>query len=136
MNNFLFVYGTLKRSANHSAHHLLKIKSDCVYYGHGYFNGTLYQINHHYPAATLSKEKDRVYGEVYRILCPTPLFERLDDYEECSDKHPEPHEYKRSRVSIYLNFETIVAWTYLYNFHPIGLEKIASGVYEAKRKRD
>lgn len=133
MDDFLFVYGTLKQSENHPAHNFLK--DDSVYYGQGYFQGKLYQITN-YPAAVLSNGTEKVYGEVYRILSPTPLFQRLDDYEECSGKYPIPHEYQRSQVTIYLNYETITAWTYLYNLNPIGLEEILSGVYEVKRKRN
>jgi gamma-glutamylcyclotransferase (GGCT)/AIG2-like uncharacterized protein YtfP len=89
MDDFLFVYGTLKQSENHLAHSLLT--GDSVYYGQGYFHGKLYQVTT-YPAAVLSNGTERVYGEVYRILRPTALFKRLDDYEECNNHYPEPHE--------------------------------------------
>lgn len=71
MDNFLFVYGTLKQSVNHPAHSFLK--GDNVYYGQGYFHGKLYQVTT-YPAAILSDGQNKVYGEIYRILRPSPLF--------------------------------------------------------------
>jgi gamma-glutamylcyclotransferase (GGCT)/AIG2-like uncharacterized protein YtfP len=133
MSHFLFVYGTLKRSVNHPAHQLLK--GDCAYYGQGYFWGRLYHVTN-YPAAVLGDEKNKVQGEVYQVLSADRLFQRLDDYEECSDNYPEPHEFYRTKVTIYLAVETIVAWIYLYQANPVGLEEILAGVYEIKRERD
>ena len=127
MDDFLFVYGTLKQSENHPAHSILK--DDSVYYGAGYFHGQLYHVTD-YPAAVVSDiETEKVYGEVYRILSPRPLFQRLDDYEECSDTFPQPHEYKRLQVTIYMDFKVIEAWAYVYNLSPTGLKPILSGCF-------
>lgn len=134
MDSFLFVYGTLKRAINHPAHVLLE--KDCEYVGEGYFHGTLYHVTN-YPAAVVSDiTTEKVYGEVYRIISGDLLFQRLDDYEECSDTLPQPHEYKRLQVSIYMDLKVIKAWVYVYNLNPEGLKSIMSGCYEVERKRN
>lgn len=134
MDSFLFVYGTLKRAINHPAHVLLT--KDCEYVGEGCFHGRLYHVTD-YPAAVVSDlTTEKVYGEVYRIVAENRLFEHLDNYEECSDTFPQPHEYKRLQVSIYIDLRVIQAWAYVYNLDITELKPIMSGYYEVERKRN
>ena len=122
----LFVYGTLRQGAGHSAHHLLKKGAKLV--GRGHMRGRLYEING-YPGAVWSEAGDeQVIGELYQLLEADSLLATLDDYEEAGENYPEPREYRRFRVTVELENKTKVgAWCYLYNRPTAGLKLIASG---------
>lgn len=126
--DYIFVYGTLRRDPTGSMYHLLARYTDFI--GDGYINGKLYEIED-YPGLIISSSKDeRVYGEVYRIRDSKYVFEILDDYEECREKYPEPHEYKRVKADIHLgDGRMLKAWVYEFN-HPVTTHKlIKSGNY-------
>ena len=44
-------------------------------------------------------------------------------------RSPQPHEYKRLQVTIYMDFKVIEAWAYVYNLSPTGLKPILSGCF-------
>jgi gamma-glutamylcyclotransferase (GGCT)/AIG2-like uncharacterized protein YtfP len=123
---FLFVYGTLMRSAGTCLHRLPA--QHAAYVGNAIFQGKLYRVNY-YPGAVKSQSVlDRVCGELYRLLAPDDLLARLDQYEECSPEFPEPTEYARSKESVFLdNGGTVCAWVYLYNWPLEKLKRIESG---------
>jgi gamma-glutamylcyclotransferase (GGCT)/AIG2-like uncharacterized protein YtfP len=55
---------------------------------------------------------------------------RLDDYEECSDRFPVPHEFSLKLLTIELTGGgSVVAWVYLYNLDVSKLLKIKTGNY-------
>jgi gamma-glutamylcyclotransferase (GGCT)/AIG2-like uncharacterized protein YtfP len=61
---------------------------------------------------------------------PKLVLPRLDEYEECSDNFPLPHEYSRKPLSIELvGGGSVVARVYLYNHDVSKLQKIISGNY-------
>lgn len=90
-----------------------------------------------YPGAIESINPDhRVKGELYRILDRKRLFAILDEYEECSNRHPRPHEYRRKIVTIQsIRDDTVSAWAYIYNRSTTRLRKIASGDYLCSPRR-
>jgi gamma-glutamylcyclotransferase (GGCT)/AIG2-like uncharacterized protein YtfP len=127
-NEFLFVYGTLRRQTVNNRHTLLA--QHCRYYGPASLHGLLYEING-YPGAIESDRPDhRVLGELYGIIKCEPLFTVLDNYEECSVRFPKPHEYVRKKTRVTAEGgDTVLAWVYFYNLTVTGLRNIASGDY-------
>ncbi|MGZ8227878.1 MAG: gamma-glutamylcyclotransferase family protein [Methylococcaceae bacterium] len=123
----LFVYGTLRKHAFKSRHYLLA--GQCDYFSDGCLRGKLYEVDD-YPGAIESNDReDKIYGELYRLIDDAVL-SRLDDYEECSDDFPAPHEYSRKQLPIILpNGDSVLAWAYLYNPDVCNLKRITSGDY-------
>jgi len=126
--DYLFVYGTLRRKSEHHMYHILARYADFI--DDGYVFGKLYEVDN-YPGLKLTSSKyNKVYGEVYRLHNTKYVFDKLDDYEECSDKYPKPHEYKRVKVDVYLNSGKVLkAWVYEYNYSIEKLKLISSGDY-------
>jgi gamma-glutamylcyclotransferase (GGCT)/AIG2-like uncharacterized protein YtfP len=125
-SNFLFVYGTLREGAGHSAHRLLEKGAKLI--GRAHMSGRLYEVDG-YPGAVWSEAgDDQVVGELYQLLEADPLLATLDDYEEAGENYPEPREYQRCRVTVEREDKTKVdAWCYLYNRPTSGLKRITSG---------
>ncbi|MEE8396651.1 MAG: gamma-glutamylcyclotransferase family protein [bacterium] len=128
MDEFLFVYGTLRNGAAHPMLHVLN--SHAVPMGPGRFCGRLYDLGP-YPAAVADPSGQwQVVGEVYRILQPSPLFQQLDLYEGCAPDSPGPHEYRRSSEEVLLeDGRRLEAWIYLYLPPPPAAGQIESGDY-------
>ena len=128
INEFLFVYGTLRRQAGNSRHDLLA--QHCRFYGPATLRGRLYEINGYPGAIESDNPGHRVAGELYRIIKRKPLFALLDDYEECSDRYPLPQEYARKRIRVEtVGGKALQAWVYLYNYPVQGLTEIRHGDY-------
>jgi gamma-glutamylcyclotransferase (GGCT)/AIG2-like uncharacterized protein YtfP len=127
-NEFLFVYGSLRKLRSENMNHILF--RDCEYFKNGFIQGILYEIIC-YPGAVESEQpNDKVYGELYRILNSENLFPILDEYEECSAKYCQPHEYIRKKVSVkLLDGGSLVAWVYIFNHSTLNRLKIESGDY-------
>ncbi|MCX4188799.1 gamma-glutamylcyclotransferase family protein [Methylophaga sp. OBS3] len=124
MSDYLFIYGTLR-------HYLIQdmqLHQDTEFIGEASMRGRLYLLDG-YPGAVDSVDfADNVVGELYRIRRQQALFSTLDDYEECSEKFPQPHEYRRELRPVSLaDGRQIVAWVYLYNWDIRGLPQIVSG---------
>jgi len=130
MNKHLFVYGTLMQSSAHKMHQLLA--KHATLQETGFIQAKLYQIQS-YPGVVLShNKKDKVYGELYVMNRPAWLLQQLDDYEACSSAFPEPHEYVRHCIDVYLNQDRIQkAWVYIYNYPVAADRQILSGRFES-----
>lgn len=128
LDEYIFVYGTLKRAA-HSEMHLFLTKHAEFVDDAGYC-GKLFKVGD-YPGAVPSDDpNNHVYGEVYLIRHPDKLFQRLDQYEECGKEFPEPNEYVRRKQTVCLGSgETVKAWLYLYNRSTQGLQLIEPAIY-------
>ncbi|HUV99511.1 MAG TPA: gamma-glutamylcyclotransferase family protein [Gallionella sp.] len=126
IKNYLFVYGTLRRDGDNDMYKLLA--RHARFLCDGWFNGKLYNVTY-YPCAVPSDiPEDKVYGEVYELLEPEYILQKLDDYEECSEKFPPPREYRREIRSIHIaNDDVIDAWIYIYNYDVGNLRQIKSG---------
>ncbi len=124
-SDYLFVYGTLCKGASPNRHEYLL--PYCKYVAEASCAGALYWVGA-YPGFVASSSAAKVFGEVYEIHAKSELFARLDDYEQCSNIHPEPREYRRETTRIQLeNGAEIDAWIYVYNWPVNQLQKIASG---------
>ena len=125
MSPYLFVYGTLRRDAQHPMAGYLNQQAQWI--GPASYQGKLYKVADYPAVVASSNPADKVYGDVYQLLS-ADLWSRLDDYEECSANFPTPTEYQRLLQTVYLsNGEAISAWVYLYNRPISGLEVIESG---------
>lgn len=125
---YVFVYGTLRRDAATPMSYLLA--QHCSHFADGYMQGRLYRVDGYPGAIESDKPKDRVYGEVYRLVNPCLILPELDNYEECTGKFPEPHEYTRKKLPITLiGGACITAWVYVYNHSVSNLMRIKSGDY-------
>ncbi len=123
----LFVYGTLKREG--SAHSVIEPHVDFI--GEGSVIGRLYRLDG-YPGLVLGGgAKSRVWGELYRIRRTAPLFALLDAYEECSQRDPRPHPYRRILAPVTLRGGgRVTAWLYEYIGSVKGRRVIPSGRWE------
>ena len=123
----LFVYGTLRRSADHPKHGLIL---PATFIGPGRFPGRLYDLGS-YPGVVASDDPaDRVHGEVYRLHDPAATLARLDVYEGCGAANPPPTEYARSEETVRSSDgEAIRAYVYLYRWPLGGARRIVSGDY-------
>jgi gamma-glutamylcyclotransferase (GGCT)/AIG2-like uncharacterized protein YtfP len=127
---FIFVYGTLRQQTGTSMHHVLT--SSCEYISDGYMQGKLYEVNGYPGAIESDQPDDKVHGELYKIVNSLVLHQ-LDDYEECTDQHPTPHEYIRKKLSISVTSNgDISAWVYVFNHDVSNLLRIESGDYLSK----
>jgi len=120
----LFVYGTLRRSAAHPMHALLRETATPL--GDARVRGVLYRVAE-YPGLVLDAGAGWVWGELYRLRDPAVL-EQLDAYEGVGPQDPEPREYRRIRASVQrLAAEELDAWIYEYARPTAGLPVIGSG---------
>lgn len=127
----LFVYGTLRRDLAHEMFHLLARTARFV--GEARVAGRLYDLGD-YPGMTLSPNGRYVKGEIYDVRSDQweRVIQRLDEYENCRQDDPEPHEYRRELVHAELpSGQTVQAWAYVLNRPAQGLREIASGDYLA-----
>lgn len=134
-DEYLFVYGTLCKSALNSKHHYLLPEARFV--DTAYLNAKLFLIEH-YPAVIDSENaSDIVRGELYKISEPATLFLRVDDYEACSDDYPEPREYKRVKRQVTTESgDKISAWIYLFNLPTEPFLQIHSGDFVQFQKKN
>ena len=125
---FIFVYGTLRKQSASNMHAVLA--NYCEYYSDGVMQGKLFEVDTYPGAIESSDPNDMVFGELYRMLDRKRVLALLDDYEECSNKFPLPHEYIRKPLAIELaGGDSVVAWVYLYNHDVSKLQQILSGDY-------
>ena len=79
-----------------------------------------------YPCVIESTNpNDKVAGELYKILDSETLLPLLDEYEECTEHFPDPHEYIRKSLLITLtDLNQVTAWVYVYNHDVSQLQRI------------
>lgn len=128
-SDYIFVYGTLRKELHPNRHEL--IAGYCDFVCKGTFKGQLYEING-YPGAIESlTDPDQVVGELYQTHSIEMVLKILDDYEECSNTDPQPHEYFRKRLPIQtLHHQSLMAWVYIYNRSVTQRTRIISGDYQ------
>ena len=127
-NEYLFVYGTLKRSYKHPLYKEIKLFSHFI--SEGTYNGKLFIVDE-YPGVTASSNpNDVVYGEVYFLTNANRLLSILDEYEEYTPNSLQSAEYLRTLQTIHLfKNETVEAWIYIYNRNTDDLLQILSGIF-------
>jgi gamma-glutamylcyclotransferase (GGCT)/AIG2-like uncharacterized protein YtfP len=111
---YIFVYGTLKRDASNKISHRLANYAEFV--GDATYRGKLYKIGS-YPGVIPSYDPDdMVHGEVYLLHQANIALSFLDQYEEFGQEFPQPNEYIRQKQAVMLkNQNPISAWVYVYN---------------------
>ena len=128
VSEYVFVYGSLRRAAQHPMHRVLKHYAQ--YVDPACMQGYLYAVADYPGAVASSAPHAKVYGEVYQVLQPDLLFTALDAYEECSAAFAQPHEYSRQQLAVTLATGTrIMAWVYVYNRAVSDFRLIAGGDY-------
>jgi gamma-glutamylcyclotransferase (GGCT)/AIG2-like uncharacterized protein YtfP len=122
----LFVYGSLMRGFDHPMARLLSANADFV--GEAKCRGRLYLVKH-YPGLVLSDDPaDIVCGELYRLREREAMLREFDMYEACGEGFAQPTEYLREMLQVALDDGAVSeAWTYVYNWPPTQLPRIASG---------
>lgn len=124
MSQLLFVYGTLRRDCNSSAHQTYL--ADANFVASAKLQAKLFRISY-YPALVLTHEDLWVQGEVYHLPGDAEL-RALDTYEECNVPPVSDQEYVRVLTDVILSSgKQVSAWTYVYNRPTEALELIVSG---------
>ncbi|MBB3981800.1 gamma-glutamylcyclotransferase (GGCT)/AIG2-like uncharacterized protein YtfP [Sphingobium fontiphilum] len=125
--NFLFVYGTLRRGHDGRMARWLAERSRLI--GLALAAGRLYRVAD-YPGF-VPGDGGQVVGDLLALADVAATLAALDDYEECSDLFPAPHEYRRERIMVDGPDGAVTAWTYIYALPASGLALIDNGDFKA-----
>ena len=125
---FLFVYGTLRKDSDSPMAHILE--GCCEYMDKAHIRGTLYDLGR-YPGVLIGPgQDDQVYGEVFRLIDREQALLALDEYEECAPHSPTPHLYHRRKFTAETESgPTVSCWVYVFNRSVEGCEYIPGGDY-------
>jgi len=108
----IFFYGTLMRTFPLRAR--AGIDDWLEYVGSGRVAGVLFDLGS-YPGLVVDSGSE-VCGEIYRILDPFKLFDRVDTIEDYCATAPSEGEYVRQRMSAILDDgRATIVWGYVYN---------------------
>jgi pyruvate carboxylase len=130
VEEYLFVYGTLRRDCGNDLHRLLARNSD--YIGMATYQGRMYQVAE-YPGIIASEDsKDQVVGELYLLSNTIKLLSVLDEYEEFDADKPDKSLFVRTKVQVQLNGQEVESYAYLYNRPTQADTQIVSGDYLKK----
>lgn len=112
-HEYLFVYGSLRRTAATREHRAMLAYGD--YLEDGFMKAKLSWVNGYPVAHVLNLSKvDRIEGEVYELHDAGPLFAWLDDYEDCLPSSPYPRVYQRKQYPVNLaSGRVLSAWVYV-----------------------
>lgn len=127
--HLLFVYGTLRRGGSHES-----LLAPCArYLGAATLPGRLYQLPGGYPGLIhASSEPTSVSGDLWELAGDgQALLDRLDDYEEASERFPAPREYARMALDVTHQGRERTAWVYLYRWSLTDAALIEGGDYLA-----
>lgn len=109
---FIFVYGTLKRSVANPMGAMMRAHAS--YVAEAIIAGRIYDLGP-YPGLVLEDCGTAVYGEIYEIQRPNALLALLDAYEGCSEEDRQPHEFVRVEATVRdtdgIDYR---AWVYVY----------------------
>ncbi|MEO1450378.1 MAG: gamma-glutamylcyclotransferase family protein [Bacteroidota bacterium] len=123
--DLLFVYGTLRKGAEHLMAKYLGQKSDPV--GEGEMAGKLFKVDF-YPGAIFEPHSPyRVKGEVFRLHDPLKLFMVLDGYEGYTPQAHANSLFIRDVVPVSINGIHQDCWVYLFQQATEGLPFIEHG---------
>ena len=114
---YLFVYGTLRRAANHPMGRWLAERASFA--GVATVHGRLYQLGPYTGMRISTEPREVVRGELYLLNDPFPTFQTLDEYEG--------EEFERVQVqAMVLSQEAIECWVYVYRGHPPEQNRVSS----------
>jgi gamma-glutamylcyclotransferase (GGCT)/AIG2-like uncharacterized protein YtfP len=116
MPDYLFVYGTLRKSYDLKLKD--RVRDQLKYVGQAKVGATLYDLGR-YPGAVRSTKGSEVIGDVFLVNDPERVLRVLDKYEGIEPGRPDAAEFirKKSRVRL-RSGQSVNAWIYWYNFDP------------------
>ncbi|MHA8049612.1 pyruvate carboxylase [Aquirufa sp. ROCK-SH2] len=130
VDEYLFVYGTLRRDCGNDLHRLIARNSD--YVGMATYQGQMYQLDE-YPGIVASENStDQVVGELYLLSNTIKLLNVLDEYEEFDADNLDKSLFVRTRVKVQVKGEEIETYAYLYNRPVDPKNRIVSGDFLKK----
>lgn len=123
----LFVYGTLRRGdlSNMAAW----LANHAQWVSAARARGQLYLLEG-YPGFVTDPAGKWIVGDLFAIPpgdVGQAVLAKLDGYEECSPRFPEPKEYKRVVLDVCTESGTMPAWCYIYNWPVAGRSKVIGG---------
>jgi pyruvate carboxylase len=122
---YLFVYGTLKKSYGQAMHQ--RLAQEAIYCGEAYCVGRLYAIDW-YPGLCLSDDsQELVWGELYHLPLPDHTLAWLDEYEGFDPKNPAGAEYVRQILAVWVGKTLLSAQTYVHQWPVEEERRIVSG---------
>ena len=129
-DSLLFVYGTLRPFVD--APMALWLRRSARYVGPATTRGRLYDLGS-YPGLCAARTcRDRVVGDVYRVVKPR-VFHVLDRYEAGNARCKPKFLRERCIVMLAQRGMRKTAWTYRYRYSVARRARIASGDYRVHR---
>lgn len=130
MNPYLFVYGTLLRSAAGAPgeNERRRLQNATRFVATATIVGRLYDLGS-YPGLTLSQDPaELVHGELVGLSDPSASFAWLDAYEGLTPQTLTTAEYRRIEAPVKPHRgRELVAWVYVYNGDGQKARRIADG---------
>ncbi|WP_313803451.1 gamma-glutamylcyclotransferase family protein [Sphingobium sp.] len=127
-DSLLFVYGTLRPGFDGAMAGW--IRSVARHLGGATAQGRLYQVDG-YPAF-VPGGSERVVGDLFALPDAIAILAILDEHEECAEHFPDPHEYRRERLTVRGENGPVEAWAYIYNRDVGALARIENGDFLAR----
>jgi len=127
-NEYLFVYGTLRKAFDNPMAKLLRQEAD--YEGEGVVDGKLYDIGR-FPGAIIScRDSIEIKGEIYALRIADRIFAYLDQYEGYSPNIFASSLFRREKCQVTCDDgDEIEAWIYIFNEPLDGYPLIERGDY-------
>ena len=127
---FLFVYGTLRKDFGNELHKLITRNSEFI--GMATYQGKMYNIGE-YPGIVPSEDSNsKVVGELYKLSNSVRLIRILDEYEEYYPENEAESVFVRNAITVTIDGTTYESYSYLYNRSTEGLAEITSGDFLAQ----
>ena len=127
VEEYIFVYGTLRRDCGNDLHRLIARNSD--YVGMASYQGQMFQVAEYPGIIPSANPADKVVGELYLLSNTVKLLNVLDEYEEYETDRPEESLFIREQVEVTLKGKKITTYAYIYNRPTDPKTRIASGDY-------
>lgn len=127
-SEFLFVYGTLRRSF--PLHRILASVS-AKYIGNGHIRGRLYNLGPYPGVYQPPRGVGHVVGEVYELLAPETQLKKLDHEEDFKPETPKASLFIRRKTQVHLvGGRRLTAWAYFLPRKPLHSARIPHGDYK------
>ncbi len=123
MIDTLFVYGSLRKRAEHPMHEVLREHGKPG--GAARVRGRLYVVDW-YPGLVLDPDAGWVVGELWTGVADE-AWPVLDFYEGCSAEDPAPHEFIRTEATVLAADQPRQSWIYTFGRDVAALQQIDSG---------
>ncbi|MET0371707.1 MAG: gamma-glutamylcyclotransferase family protein [Sphingobium sp.] len=130
--DLLFVYGTLR--SGHDGPMARWLAETADHRGTAWARGCLYLVAD-YPGF-VPGGGGQVRGDIFALSDPAAMLAILDEHEECSERFPQPHEYRRARLTVERADGPIEAWVYVYARDTAGLIAVEGGDFLCGRGDD